>query len=69
MTITGKLGSASLLSLTLLASLTAHADQAAPADEQPVAEVVVTGSRIPQNDLQRATSLTSISAEIGRAHV
>lgn len=56
MKITGALGRTSILALTLVGSLPAQADE-------DIAEVVVTGSRIPQNNAQRATGLTSISAE------
>lgn len=57
--ITRTLGGVSFFTLTLLGALAAYADQA---ESEDVPEVVVTGSRIPQN-AQRATSLTSISAE------
>ena len=63
MTITGRLGRASLFILALIGARAALADQAEPTSDQDVAEVVVTGSRIPQNNLHQAASLTSISAE------
>ena len=53
-----KLGSASILALTLIGS-----GAIAQTNQEDVAEVVITGSRIPRDDAQRATSLTSISAE------
>jgi outer membrane receptor protein involved in Fe transport len=62
MMLTYKLGSVSLLAFMLIGSGASQADQAEPADDE-VAEVVVTGSRIPRDEGQRATSLTSISAE------
>src|SRR6185369_9218489 len=63
MTITGRLGRASLFILALIGTRAVLADQAEPTSDQDVAEVVVTGSRIPQDNLHQAASLTSISAE------
>jgi len=60
--ITGKFGRISVLALTLIGSQAVQADQAAPANED-VAEVVVTGSRIPQDNAHQLASLTSISSE------
>src|SRR5689334_928825 len=53
-----KLGSASILALTLISS-----SAIAQENTEDVAEVVVTGSRIPRDEGQRATSITAISAE------
>ena len=62
--ITDKVGSASLFALMLIGSAAAQADQAPPpGSNDEVAEVVVTGSRIPRDNAQRAESITSISAE------
>src|SRR5262245_40347785 len=60
--LTHKLGSITLLAFMMIGSVAALADQAEPTNDE-VAEVVVTGSRIPRDEGQRATSLTSISAE------
>jgi iron complex outermembrane recepter protein len=55
-------GCASILALLLLGSVAARADQAPPGNDD-VAEVVVTGSRIPHGQAQQGASVTSISAE------
>ena len=56
---TRRIGSSALSALILVATM-ADAQEAAQDDVQ---EVVVTGSRIPRNESQPATSITSITAE------
>src|SRR5690349_17296474 len=55
----------SVVVATFLAGLSAHdapAQTAAPGNQEPVQEVVVTGSRIPRSATQPGANVTSISA-------